>query len=88
MIERIEKIAEKHGYLKQLRHRLYYLFGCFLQDMVNYLVFGELSTDEEIREFQKTIDREKCDPEDFNTYLDLFEKYMEFGLNDLNKTIS
>ena len=64
------------------------MFGCFLQDMVNYLVFGEFSRDEEIREFQKTIDREKYDPEDFSTYLDLFEKYMEFSPNNLNKTTS
>jgi mannose-1-phosphate guanylyltransferase len=74
----IEKCMEISGYPEELKHRFYYNFGIFLQDMVNYLVWKQLSEDSILREFQKTINVNDYNPEKFETYLELFMKFYEW----------
>jgi hypothetical protein len=80
--EVFNRCMEINGFPDELRHRFYYNFGVFLQDMVNYLIWGQLSEDKILSEFQKTIDTSKYDPEKFETYLELFEKFYEWLKND------
>jgi hypothetical protein len=84
MIKDVGEILDEcrvlRGLPQELRHRTFFEFGGFIQDMVDYLVFGELSKDADIREFQKKIDRSEWDPEDFSTYVKLFHEYWKnFG---------
>jgi hypothetical protein len=71
----LDKCRERRGLPKELRHRTFREFGLFMADMVDYLVFGLESEDKDIRKFQKKINREKWDAEDFKTYVKLFEKF-------------
>jgi len=66
------------GFSEEMKHRVFYRFGVFLQEMVNYLVWGQLSEDDILRDFQKEIDVSNYNTEDFNTYLELFEKFYEW----------
>jgi len=73
--EILDECRQMRGLPEELRHRTFYEFGAFLQDMVNFLVFGEYSKDKDLKEFQEKINREKWNPEDFNTYLKLFYQF-------------
>jgi len=83
--EEISKLKDVHevldecrvlrGIPEQLRHRTFIEFGAFLRDMVDFLVFGEYSEDADVKEFQKKIDRNGWNPEDFNTYIQLFHLF-------------
>jgi hypothetical protein len=73
-----ERCMEISGFPEELKHRVFFNFGFFLQEMVNYLVWGHLSEDSVLRDFQKQIDAKKYDAEKFDTYLELFEKFYEW----------
>jgi hypothetical protein len=75
IIKKLDRCRELRGLPKQLSHRTFFEFGGFLQEMVDFLVFNKLSKEEDMRNFQKGLDTKKLDPEDFNTYVDLFLKY-------------
>jgi hypothetical protein len=77
IIKKLDKCRELRGLPKRLSHRTFFEFGCFLQEMVDFLVFGRLSEDKDMRNFQKSLNRKNLDAEDFNTYVDLFVKYWE-----------
>jgi hypothetical protein len=73
--ERLDKCRELRDLPEELRHRTFYEFGGFIQDMVLFLVWGKYSRDPDTREFQRTIDRNKYNAEEFETYIGLFEKF-------------
>ena len=81
--EVFNRCMEIGGFPEELKHRIFYRFGFFLQEMINYLVWGELSKDNVLNEFQQTIDRGKYDSEKFETYLELFEKFYEWMDKDV-----
>ncbi len=74
----IERCRKMRDLPEGLRHRVFYDFGFFLQEMADYLIWGKISKDKDIREFQKTIDVNKYDAEKFDTYIELFEKFYEW----------
>jgi len=75
-IEKIlDKCRERRGLPEQLKHRIFYEFGGFIQDMVDFLIWGKYSDDPDIKEFQKTIDANNYNAEKFETYVKLFEKF-------------
>jgi hypothetical protein len=80
--EKFYKCAKIRGILdnKELMHRVYFHFAYFLEQMINYLVWDEESEDEEIRAFQKTINKEyyKRRRESFKTYVYLFLKFYKW----------
>jgi hypothetical protein len=77
--EKFYKCAKIRGILdnKELMHRVYFHFAYFLEQMINYLVWDEESEDEEIKAFQKTINKGYYEKrrESFKTYVDLFLKF-------------
>jgi len=73
-----ERCAEISNIPEGLKHRIFYNFGVFLQDMVEYFIWCKFSEDTVLRDFQKEIDINKYDPENFDTYLELFEKFYEW----------
>ena len=75
--EVIDYCTKMRALPKEFRHRVIYEFGLFLVSMVNYLIFNVQSNYEDIREFQLKINRNDYDPEDINTYIELFRKYCE-----------
>jgi hypothetical protein len=77
IIKKLDKCRKLRGLTKELSHRTFFEFGHFLQEMVDFLVFDRLSDSADLRNFQKSLDKEKLDREDFNTYVDLFVKYWE-----------
>jgi len=78
--EILDECRALRGLPQELRHRTFFEFGGFIRDMVDYLVFGELSKDADIREFQKKVDRSEWDPEKFETYVKLFHEFWKnFG---------
>jgi hypothetical protein len=77
IIKKLDKCRKLRGLTKELSHRTFFEFGYFLQEMVDFLVFDRLSDSADLRNFQKSLDKEKLDREDFNTYVDLFVKYWE-----------
>jgi len=81
--EVFNRCMEISGFPEELKHRIIWRFGFFLQEMVNYLVWEELSKDNVLSEFQQTIDRDKYDPEKFDSYLELFEKFYEWMDKDV-----
>jgi len=78
IVKVLDKCREMRGLPEGLRHRVFYDFGVFLQEMVDYLVFGLLSEDSDIRKFQEKIDAAKYNAEDFETYVELFEKFYKY----------
>jgi hypothetical protein len=75
IIKKLEKCRRLRGLPKNLSHRTFYEFGRFLQEMVDFLVFGVLSYEKDLKNFQMSLNREKLNAEDFNTYVDLFLEY-------------
>jgi 3-methyladenine DNA glycosylase Tag len=73
-----ERCREMRDLPEELRHRVFYDFGFFVQEMVDYLVWGKLSEDSDIRRFQKKIDASKYNAERFESYIELFEKFYEW----------
>jgi hypothetical protein len=75
IIKKLEKCRRLRGLPKNLSHRTFYEFGRFLQEMVYFLVFGVFSYEKDLKNFQMSLNREKLNAEDFNTYVDLFLEY-------------
>ncbi len=79
--QNIEQVLDECRKLRNLnessRHRTFYEFGNFLQDMVDFLIFGEISKDEELARFQEDIatQRKEYNAENFATYISLFQEY-------------
>jgi hypothetical protein len=82
--ERLDKCRKLRGLPEQLRHRTFQEFGDFIRDMADFLVFGVYSNNPDTKEFQKTIDRNKYNAEEFETYVELFEKFWRW-LSEKNK---
>jgi hypothetical protein len=71
----LDECRKLRGLPEELRHRVFYDFGFFLQEMVDYLVWGLQSEDLDIRRFQEKIDATEYDAESFETYVRLFEAF-------------
>ena len=82
--KKLDECRKLRGLPEELRHRIFYEFGSFIRDMVDFLVFGKYSNDTDTKEFQKTLDRNKYNAEEFETYIELFEKFWRW-LSEKNK---
>ncbi len=78
----------------ELRHRCIFQLAFFIMEMEHWLVFNKYSLNEELREFQWSLERDGLkkllDPEDFCTYLTLFDMWlteMEQGFTGCYETL-
>jgi len=79
--EIFKKCAELRKLQPELMHRVYYDFGRFIQECVDYYVFGKLPTDKDIGEFLSFYSYKRLhppDPKNFNDYLKLFLRFYEY----------
>ena len=78
--EIFKKCAELRKLQPELMHRIYYDFGRFIQECVDYYVFGKLPADKDLKEFlsyYRTVHL-PFDPENFDYYLRLFLRFYEY----------
>jgi len=73
----LEDILTKHAVVNRgsMKNRAISEFGFFVKEMQDFLVFGDYSESQSLKEFQQSIDPDKYKGSNWSNYVELFKDY-------------